>query len=309
MATKLKAVAPKATAPSKPKILIFGKPGAGKTWASLDFPTCYYIDTERGADLEEYQEKLRASGGAYFGPDQGSLEFSAIISEIQTLATEKHHYKTLVIDSISKIFLTEIAREAERLESAGKKNEYAADKKPAVAYMRRLVSWLVRLDMNVILIAHEKPLWGTNAKGEREEIGTTFDCWEKLEYELHLCLNIIKNGPSRIAKVKKTRLAAFPDATTFPWSYQEFASRYGQDIIEKEAEAIVLATPEQLAELNALISIFNPTEAQKDKWLAWGEAETFAEFETNKLAELIKGIKAKIPTPISTNGVSNAVSA
>ena len=48
--SRLKAVAPKAAEPSKPKMLLFGKPGIGKTWFSLDFPACYYIDTEVGKE-------------------------------------------------------------------------------------------------------------------------------------------------------------------------------------------------------------------------------------------------------------------
>jgi hypothetical protein len=65
--SKLKAVAPKAAEPSKPKMLIFGKPGVGKTWTSLDFPNVYYVDTEGGADLAHYTDKLEKSGGVYFG--------------------------------------------------------------------------------------------------------------------------------------------------------------------------------------------------------------------------------------------------
>lgn len=137
MASKLKAVDPKSAAPSKPKVLVFGKSGIGKTWTSLDFPNVYYIDTESGADLGHYTDKLKKSGGAYLGVDQGSLSFDTVLEQVQALATEKHPYKTLVIDSISKLFNTEIATEMEKL---GDKDVYGASKKPAVAYMRRLVS-------------------------------------------------------------------------------------------------------------------------------------------------------------------------
>ena len=237
---RLKAVDPKAAEPSKPKVLIFGKPGVGKTWTALDFPSVYYIDTEGGADLQHYTDKLKASGGMYLGPEQGSTSFETLIEQITALATEKHHFRTVVIDSITKLFLLEIAREAERL---GDKNAFGADKKPAVAYMRRLVSWLTRLDMNVILIAHEKVVWGKDEKGVQTVIGETFDAWDKLEYELHLCLNIIKTGSTRRALVRKSRLTGFPDSDTFKWSYEEFASRYGRDVMETEAKQVELATP------------------------------------------------------------------
>lgn len=295
--SKLKAITPKAAEPSKPKILIFGKPGVGKTWTALDFPKVYYIDCEGGADLAHYTDKLQKSGGVYFGIDQGSLDFNTVLDQIQALATEKHEHKTVVIDSISKIFALEVAREADRL---GDKNAFGADKKPAIALMRRLLSWIQRLDMNVILIAHEKPLWGTDSKGERAEIGVTFDAWDKLEYELHLCINVINVGGKRIAKVKKTRLTGFPDASTFPWSFEEFATRYGKDVIEKNAQQLQLATPEQLSTLNSLLEIVKLPEGQIQKWLTSAGVESFEEMDAAKLQTLIDHIKDKyIPKTIN----------
>ena len=72
MASKLKAVAPKAAEPSRPKVLIFGREGIGKTWFSLQFPSVYFIDTEGGANRDHYTDLLEKAGGVYLGPEQGS---------------------------------------------------------------------------------------------------------------------------------------------------------------------------------------------------------------------------------------------
>lgn len=261
MAKTLRATDPKKATPSKPKILIFGKPGVGKTWASLDFPSVYYIDTEGGANLEHYTDKLKKSGGAYLGPDQGSNDFNVIIEEVQALATTQHRFRTLVIDSLSKLFGSQIAATAEALERAGKKNEFGADKKPAVGYMRRLIRWLDKLDMNVVLICHEKPVY---IDGEIR--GQTYDGWDKLEYELHLALHITKTGPSRRAKVMKSRLEQFPDAEVFDWSYAGFADRFGRDIIESDAKPVEMSTPEQIARYNELLAAVKVPEAALTKW-------------------------------------------
>lgn len=287
--SKLKAVAPKSASPSKPKILVYGKPGVGKTWTALDFPKVYYIDSEGGADLSHYTDKLQVAGGVYFGPDQGSLSFEEIIQQIQALATEEHEYKTLVIDSITKVFNLEVASEADRL---GDKNAFGADKKPAIAYMRKLVSWLTRLDMNVILIAHEKPQWGIDSKGERTEIGVTFDCWDKLEYELHLCLNIARQGTRRIARVRKSRLTGFPDQSNFDWSYADFAERYGKDVIERKSEKLELATDEQIAEVKRLLGIVKLSDNTKDKWIA-DNADSLNEVDAEKVQSIIAHLVSK----------------
>lgn len=284
------AISPITAEPSKPKILIYGKPGVGKTWASVDFPSPFYIDTESGADLAQYTEKLNASGGVYFGTDQGSLDFKEVISKVKDLATKPHDFKTLVIDSVSKIFNTAIAAESERLGSA---DQYGASKKPAVSYTRQLVNWLDRVDMTVILIAHEKPLWGIDAKGQRAEIGVTFDAYDKLEYELNLCLNITREGDSRKARVKKSRLQGFPDSLIFDWSYQKFAELYGKDIIEKKAEAIKLVTEAQLKEFSELLETIKVADDWLEKCLTKFKAAKVEELDEGKMAKMIEFLRNK----------------
>lgn len=291
--SKLKAVDPKAAEPSKPKVLIFGKPGVGKTWTSLDFPSVYFIDTEGGADMAHYTDKLKKSGGAYFGVDQGSLSFDAILEQVEALATEKHKYKTLVIDSVSKVFAMEIAKEAERL---GEKDAFGASKKPAVAYMRRLISWLTRIDMNVILIAHEKDLYGMDEKKQRNVIGVTFDAYDKLEYELHLCLNIFKIAGQHKARVTKSRLLGFKDAEVFEWSYQTFAEKYGRDVLEGEVKQIILASKEQIEQLNDLLDRVKLPEGQIEKWLKAANCEDFNEMDGDKIEKIIAHINEKYLT-------------
>lgn len=289
--SKLKAKDPTAAEPSKPKMLIYGRPGVGKTWGSLDFPSCYYIDTEGGANLAHYTTKLKAAGGVYMGPEDGSLDFKTIIEQVQALATESHNYRTLIIDSITKVYNTAIASEAERL---GDKNAFGADKKPAIANMRRLVNWISKLDMNVLFIAHSKSEWGTDSSGQRVEIGQTFDAWDKLEYELHLCLEIAKRGPARTARVRKSRLLGFPDADVFPWSYDDFAARYGKNIIEAKSKAIVLATPEQVLEVTRLLDTIKVEAETVEKWFDKAGVEKWEEMSTDQINKAIAFLKGKI---------------
>lgn len=293
--SKLRAVAPKAAAPSRSKCLVYGSPGVGKTWTALDFPTVFYIDTEGGANLPHYTDKLAAAGGVYLGPAEGSNDFQTVMEQVRALAEEQHGYRTLVIDSISKLFNDTVAREADRIANEGKKDEYGASKKPAVAYMRRLVSWLTRLDMNVILIAHAKDEYApTGGAGERQVIGRTFDCWDKLEYELDLCIQIEKRGASRVAIVRKSRLPGFPPAGTLPWSYEEFASRYGREQLEAEAKALQLATPEQVMELRDLLERVRMPEGWLAKCMERANVETLEELDADQIGKMINAAKEKL---------------
>jgi len=286
MTTKLKAIHPKSAEPSKPKVIIYGKPGVGKTFTALDFPDVYYIDSENGASRSHYTDKLDKAGGVYLGTEQGSQDFNEIIEQVKALATEKHSYKTLVIDSITKLFNIEIANEMERL---GDKDAFGASKKPAVQKTRKLLNWLDRLDMNVILIAHEKPLWAND-----KQIGVTYDAWEKLEYELDLCLNIIKQGDSRKAFIKKSRLTEFPDGSNFEWSYTEFANKYGKAVIEKQGENLELATEEQIKTIKELLEKWKAPEGQVDKWFAAAKCESWSDMDKAKIEAIINYINKQL---------------
>jgi len=288
---KLLAVAPETVEPKKPKVLIYGPPGAGKTWASLDFPSVYYIDTEGGADLDHYRAKLRESGGAYLGPDQGSLDFDVVIGQIQALATERHEFRTVVLDSASKLWNVALSDEQEAL---GSKDAFGAYKKVPTRKFTTMVKWLSRLDMNAIIICHQKELWGLNDMKQREAIGYTFDCQEKLEYDLHLVLRIAKIGASRYAYVGKSRLPSFPEGERFDWSYQSFAERYGQDVIEKESQPIDLATPEQIAEVDRLLSIVKVPEDWQEKAFKKAGVESWSEMDSDKIAACIVWLKGRI---------------
>lgn len=295
MSTKLKAKSPELTQPGHTKGLIFGASGVGKTWFTLSFPKPYYLDCEGGADLRHYQERLKEAKGNYLGPDDGTLDFGFVLEQMQALATEKHEFKTLVIDSITKLYQTCIANEVERL---GDKDAFGASKKPAIANMRRLVNWAMKLDMNIWFVAHETNEWGTDLKtGQRQEIGKQPDVWDKLIFELDLTLQAIKRGPARTAIIRKSRLIGFPDAETFPLEYPEFAARYGKDFIEAESKPLSLATPEQVAEIERLLALVRIEPETIEKWKSKAGAESFAEFGTDQAAGVIKALNAKLTQP------------
>lgn len=290
--SKLKGRTPTEIVPGKTKGLIFGASGVGKTWFTLSFPKPYYFDTEGGADLKHYQERLKAAGGLYLGPTDGTLDFAFLIEQMQALATEKHDYKTLIIDSITKLYQSTIANEAERL---GEKDAFGASKKPAIANMRRLVNWATKLDMNIWFVAHEITEWGL-VNGQRQEVGKVPDVWDKLIYELHLTLLAQKRGTARVAIVKKSRLAGFPDGESFDLDYANFAERYGKDYIEAESKNIVLASAEQVKMINQLLDVVKVTAEETEKILRKASAEQWEELSDEQAAATIAWLKKKIQT-------------
>jgi hypothetical protein len=224
-----------------------GAAGVGKTTAAMKMPKPYVIDTERGS--VHYGDLIEASEGAVFessSPDE-------VIREVRSLIADDHPYLTLVIDSVTPLW-QEAVEEGEAVEGSEWGRHYAH----AGKVFKRLFGLLMNLDMNVIVTAHEKNEYGD----EMKVVGKTFDGWKKLDYafDLWLQLDRERGNPQRSAFVAKTRLAAFPDGETFPWSYESIAARYGAEKLERGVESVTLASPEQAQELRTLLARLRPDE-------------------------------------------------
>lgn len=294
--SRLKAKAPDVKPLGKSKVLLFGKTGTGKTWLALSFPNVFYYDIEGGARLGHYQQRI--AGGGYMGPKDGTQDPAMLIDQMDALATEKHKYQTLVIDSVTKLWQIMIQSESERL---GAKDVFGASKKPAVSWMRKIIARADRLDMNIVFIAHEGTEWG-QVNGTREEVGKIPDTWDKLSHELDLTLRIERPSPIlRTATVYKTRLQGFPDGERFDLmqgkndiGYAEFSKRYGKDFIEGAVVPIVLATDEQVAEIAKLLGIIKVDEKDLDKIRNKHEIDEWSELRTEDAKKMIDWLKEKL---------------
>lgn len=277
---------PELVVASKPKFMISGESGTGKTTFALEFPKPILIDSENGATRTQYQEKLKASGGMYFGRDEGAQDFNEVIKLVKELTTQKHEFKTLIIDSFSYLYML-AAADAE----AKGGSEFGRDKKAANIPTRQLMSQIEKMDMNVILIAHSKQAWERKGK-DLVNAGTTFDGWDKLEYTLDLWIEIIKGG--RTFQVKKSRILGLPQGETFPLSYDRFADIYGRTVIEQEVKPLKLATAVQVARLDSLVDGLKVPSETIEKWFIKCNVEKFDEMTSEQIDSLIKFCEQKV---------------
>jgi hypothetical protein len=290
----LKAKPPKHVKPKKPKILVYGKPGVGKTWGALDFPSVFFVDCEGGATRDHYQDKLEKSGGVYLGPDDGANDFPTVLDQVIQLSTTKHNYRTVVLDSFTKLFNTGVALEYERMERDKTHKDmtktFGAEKKPAVSRTKQMIAWFDRLDMSVILVCHEKASWVGG-----EQVGETFDAWEKLEYELDLTMQIVKQGQARKAKIGKCRLQQFREGEVIDWGYLPFAERYGIEVIEASSQPVEPATAEQIrvvAELAELVKLDDETVV---KWFDAAGVTSWGQMDAERIQKCISFLTNKLP--------------
>ncbi len=265
------------------KMFMYGPPGVGKTTAALQFPRPYFIDTERGAENDQYVDLLNKSGGAYLfttSPDE-------LIAEVKSLISEKHEFRTLVIDPLTVIY-NDLLDKGIQIEGS---DEYSRHKKHADRPVKHLCSLLLRLDMNVVITSHAKPNWvrTKDARGKEAaaQDGITYDCYNKLDYLFDLSIELGKRGKDRIGTVKKTRIENFVDGEVFTFSYDTVAEKYGRAVLERDAAPVALATQEQVSQLKAMLADRKDGDAMMNAWLEKADANDLSELTAEQAQKAI----------------------
>lgn len=276
------------------KMFVFGEAGVGKTTAALEFKRAYIIDTERGA--ENYPDIIAASESVLFQ----TSSMAEVITEVRSLLVERHSYRTLIIDPITPLYtdLLETAEETLRREKPdADPTAFGRHYGLANKTMKRLMNMLMSLDMNVIMTSHAKTEYGDDMK----KLGTTFDAWRKASYAFDLFLHLIRQGKSpqapRVAMVTKTRLSTFPDQSTFEWSYDEFATRYGREILERESAAVEMATEAQVIAISNLTQKVNLPEGTVEKWWKKAKVDSWEDMPAETVAKCIEFIQSEYLAP------------
>jgi len=276
--------------PNRFRALIYGDKGTGKTHFACSIPSVYYIDTEGVLKYERFVKMLKANKSEAIDLP----ELSEIIKEVKALLTVKHNYKTLVIDSLTFPYALLANMEADRLIQAATKpiegTEFGANLAKAKRLTFHLGILLTRLDMNVIVIAHEKTKYEKN-----EEVGKIADINEKIGYALGTVLHMRMQGKSRKAFVEKTRYSeiSMQELLDFDDGYETIKKRFGEEIFLRDSDIETLATPEQVAELKRLIGILKVSDEITQKWLIASKATTFDEMNTKNIQACIDKLNSQ----------------
>lgn len=275
------------------KMFVFGEAGIGKTVAALQFPQSYIIDTEKGTDF--YSDLVIENGSVVLqtiNPDD-------IKEQLRSLLTEKHNYKTLIIDPITQVYnavqekWTRVFEKYAETEKAKEVQDfgmrYWGKVKGEFKAIQRL---MMQLDMNVIITAHQKDVYGTGFN----KIGVTFDSMKGDDYLFDLVFQIFRRGNDRVARTIKER--ALPDKQKFPeefiWSYDNFLKFYGKEVIEREAAPVNMATEEQVLLITKYLDILKIEDAEVEKWFLKADVSEWAEMSQEQIQNCIKYCEKKL---------------
>lgn len=278
------------------KLFMFGPPGSRKTTSAIQFPNAILIDMERGSD--QYKKSLDKVGSVVLqttNPDE-------VRAEIKTLLVEKHPYKTLIIDPIT-IFYEATQDKWTRLFE-----KHTDSKKEGVialqdfgmrfwgrvkAEYKQMLRMLLQLDMNVILTAHQKDIYGSNM----QKVGVGPDSMKGDNYVFDTVFQLKVIDGKCIATTEKQRSEPL-DPPKFPaefeWSYENFLKFYGKDIIEREAKPVEIATPEQVAKIKSLVDLVRVDEETISKWFTKCDVDEWDQMTSEAINKCIAYVEEKL---------------
>lgn len=285
----LRAKKPKSNVDPRLKMLLYGGTGSGKTHFCCSFPDTYYIDSEGLEDYPHFVKMVEENNGdlVYL------TELSEIIKEVKSLISTKHNYKTLVIDSISFPSGWLAQMEAERLQKKTPTTE-GTEFGINLAKVKRLVYQLgillSMLDMNIIVISHEKIKYA-----DGKEVGATYDITDKMAYSLGAVCNIRLQGKTRKLYIEKSRYPQVKagESLDFNEGYDVFKNIFGEEIFKRDSKAIDLATPEQLANFNRLTSLLGVSDETIQTWLRTAKAPSLESIPKDAMDKWIIKLNSK----------------
>ena len=275
------------------KMFVYGPAGVGKTTGVCQFPNAYIVDTERGT--ENYAETISKSGSVVFQ----SLNPDEIKEELHVLLTEKHGFKTLVIDPITQVYNSTQEKWNRIFEKYAKNDKNAEVQDFGMRYwgkvkgdFKGLQRLMLQLDMNVIVTSHQKDVYGTAFS----KIGVTFDSMRGDDYFFDLVFQVERKNGNLIAHVVKERAEIgkqkFP--AEFEWSYDNFCKFYGKDIIEKQSEPVAMATKDQVTRINKLIEIVKVEETEITKAFTKADVDDWSEMTSDNIQKFIDYLEKKV---------------
>jgi len=274
--------------------MVFSSPGLGKTTAAINWPKAVIIDMEHGTD--NYHDTIIKNGSVVLhttNPDE-------VKDEIKTLLTEKHDYRTIVIDPVTILYQA-IQEKWTRIFSKYADTEKATELQDfgfrywakVKSDYKSIMRMLLACDMNVILTAHQKDLYGEGMK----KVGFGSDSMKGDEHIFDYVFQLTMDGKGRrTAITKKERAevgkAKFP--AEFEWSYANFKVYYGAESLERESTPVPLATADQVAEIKRLLGIVKVDEAWETDVLTKADVDGWEELTADKIAKCIEFLNKKL---------------
>lgn len=207
----------------KLKVLIWGKPGVGKSRWALNSDKALVLDFENSTTLyskefDFYRAVIDQSTAIKSKKDKNVKDISnatfltkEIIIEISN-GVYNGIVNTLIIDSATdlldniesillKQYESKIGKNLTQLNQLQKSKWYAFRRDNT----RRMLDSIIALDVNIIFTARSKIVWGTGSDGKTQPVGTQVDALEILESLVDVVIELTEDGAINITKTRLSK--------------------------------------------------------------------------------------------------------
>ena len=282
------------TKPKRLKMFVFGPAGCGKTTMLTQFPDNYIFDIEHGTDF--YSKSIIKNNSVVFH----STDPDEIKSETRELLTTEHNFRTVSFDPVTHYYNSLQEKWTKLFEANTLKGNELQDFGPRYwgRVKSEMKSWqrlILNLDMNVIITAHQKDMYGPGMI----KLGVSYDSMKGDDHFFDYVFRLEKVNGKYTAFVIKERCEIgepkkFPEM--FEWSYNAFLKYYGSEIIEKKSEPVAMASQEDVDKLNKLLEVVHIEKELIVKWLSAADADAFIDFTKEQITKCIVFLEKKLET-------------
>lgn len=268
--------------------LIEGDSGAGKSFFVSTIPNAFIFDTDLGGGLR-YADPWIAKIGSR------RLE-AATWSEVHDTIREEILAGTLplnvAIDHVTILHQNSVLDYNPTGEA-----DFGRAAARATADWRKVRELVRRADCNLYAVSHTTPKYD-----QGEQVGTKADGAKNIEADFSVVLRLVHEEggvhPSKAKVIKWRRHPEDPRGAPpklFTFTIEEYAGIVGAGF-GRERKPVDIATAEQVAEIERLLSVVRTPEGWTEKALKKAGAETWAEItkeQAEKMTAHLKGIFEK----------------
>lgn len=259
------------------KLFLFGGAGVGKTYTALCFPKPFVIDTE--LRNQKYYKKMELQQGVLYQTE----DHEEILNVVRTLASTKHEFQSLVIDSATLVYQRVVSDFEKKKGARSKPNE---EYQSANNWFRKFVHLLRKVDMHVIFTAEAKDIYNLDAQERAKQIaelnkdyvtGKTFDTYKRLDHMCDLTFEVKFDGARRVGILRKFIDGREPKVNDYPrdidLNYENIINLADRlELVDKsemikEFKPLNLVIPATLDKLKHLIKERGPKESTVWSWI------------------------------------------
>jgi len=287
--------------PRRLKAFIYGKSGVGKTVGVLKLcPNAMIIDTEDGTEF--YDDFIEQQGSEVLRTN----DVPEILACLKGLEENPREFSSLIIDPVTSIWeslqtrwtdiFTETALRRNKHHQVATEDFGMTFWSKVKAQHTRLNTWIKRLDMNIVMTAHEKDMW-SDESGTLKKVGITYNGMKDLEYLFDVVFRMELNGDKRLVHCIKERTFPGPlhfEKKTFEWDSDKIREYWGVEDMDRIPDPVVPATDEQVKRMKHLVDILSPPVARMAAWRGAAKCREWSEFPYDKLAKCIAVLEKEL---------------